>query len=177
MGLTGYIRAQEKPEGGLSEVWLVAVSDVEACVYDGSADAYTSVILRPGAVFRRYEFAEGRASYRQQMHGEAPRGKVVHELSLSLARADAVSAAAISGVMDEDCGAVAVVRNACGESFLAGWSPEFEQECPLRPSSLVWDSCSRYGDDSLCMITLRGVDVSFSRAFTGDVPEREVETK
>lgn len=177
MGLTGYVRVQERPAGGLAEVWLVSVNDVEGCVYDGSADAYISVILRSGAVFHRYEFAEDRASYRQWMHGEAPHGKVVHELSLSLARADAVSSAAISEIMGEECGAVAVVRNSYGESLLAGWSPEFEQEFPLKPSSLVWDTCSRYGEDSLCTITLRAVDVSFSKPFTGDVPGRDAETK
>lgn len=177
MGLTGYTRTQERPQGGLSEVWLVAANQVESCTYDAGTGVYTSVVLSPGAFFEGYEFLEDTASYCQGVHGEFPHISVWHELAFSLARADAASSSALSSLVNEVSGVVAVVRTSCGEAFLAGWSPEFEQECPLKPASVVWSSGSEYAQDSECVITLRAVDISFSKPFTGIIPRRNVGSK
>lgn len=170
--ISGFTRPSERCEGGLSDVWLAASADVSACVYDRGADAVTDVTLRGGAAFVRYEFAEDTARYRQYVSGDYPKVCVVHELSFSLARADAHACAALASLTIAAAqGLVALVRTASGGAFLAGWSPEFGEECPLRTASAEVDTRALYDEDSGALLVLRSRDVSFSKPFTGTLPE------
>ena len=125
MGVSGFTRPPERCEGGLSDVWLAAADDIAACTYDGATGTFGAVRLREGAAFARYEFAEDTARYRQYVSGDAS-ACVVHELSFALRRADAGSTVALASLLGATGGGfVALVRTACGGTFLVGWSPGF----------------------------------------------------
>lgn len=155
-------------------MWLVPAADVESCLYDEALGVYTAVVLRDGARFEEFQFMEGSASYRQRADGTYPCTGVLHELSFGLEGADASSAAALDSLSKARGGVVAIVTDTCGEALLAGWSPEFEQESPLRVAALVWDTREQYGEDQCCAIVLRSSDVSFSKPFCGTVPRGSV---
>lgn len=174
MELTGFNRTCRSVEGGLSAVWLVPAADVESCLYDEARGVYTSVALRAGARFVEFQFLEGSASYRQRADGVYPCTGVLHELSFGLERADASSAAALDSLLKDKSGVVAIVADTCGAALLAGWSPEFGRERPLRAAALVWDTREQYGEDQCCAIVLRSSDVSFSKPFCGTVPRGSV---
>jgi len=65
----------------------------------------------------------------------------------------------------------ALVRTACGGTFLVGWSPGFGGECPLRLVSAVFDTQAGYDEDSGAVVVLRSEDTSFSKPFVGTLPE------
>ena len=67
--------------------------------------------------------------------------------------------------------APALVRTACGGTFLVGWSPGFGGECPLRLVSAVFDTQAGYDEDSGAVVVLRSEDTSFSKPFVGTLPE------
>ena len=148
MGVSGFTRPPERCEGGLSDVWLAAADDIAACTYDGATGTFGAVRLREGAAFARYEF------------------------SFALRRADAGSTVALASLLGATGGGfVALVRTACGGTFLVGWSPGFGGECPLRLVSAVFDTQAGYDEDSGAVVVLRSEDTSFSKPFAGTLPE------
>lgn len=97
---------------------------------------------------------------------------MVHELSFALRRADAGSTVALASLLGATGGGfVALVRTACGGTFLVGWSPGFGGECPLRLVSAVFDTQAGYDEDSGAVVVLRSEDTSFSKPFAGTLPE------
>lgn len=170
MGLVGYERGSLDAAGGVKEVWLVPVGDVASCEYDATAGEYSGIVLRDGAAFTRYVFAEDTASYRQRASGIAPLASVVHELSLTFHGAGRRVSEAVAELAAQE-GIVALVRSMEGEVCLVGWSPEFEEECPLQLSEVNDTTGSKYDDNPCVEVMLSSEDVSFSKPFTGVMPE------
>ena len=98
MGLVGCGRGPVGAAGGVEKVWLVPVGGITACRYDAAAGGYTEVVLRKGACFARYDFAEDTASYRQYVSGEHPMSCIVHELSFAFHGTGRDAAAAVDGL-------------------------------------------------------------------------------
>lgn len=172
--MTGFTRPPERCEGGLSDVWLVSAADVVECGYDPASEVFRTVTLRAGAAFVRYEFAEDTGRYRQYVSGRGPAACVVHELSFVLRRADSRCAAALDALLGASgAGFVALAGTAAGGLFVAGWSPGFGGECPLRLVSAEFDTQTGYDEDSGATLVLRSADADFSKPFAGPSPGRD----
>lgn len=172
MGLVGCGRGPVGAAGGVEKVWLVPVGEITARRYDAAAGGYTEVVLRKGACFARYDFAEDTASYRQYVSGGYPMSCIVHELSFAFHGTGGDAAAVVNGLAASGGeGVAALVRTAEGGVWLAGWSPEFGEECPLRLADAVSETSEGYDGNPYVRVTLRSEDVSLSRPFLGAVPE------
>lgn len=170
MLLNGYPRPAELWTGGITEVWLAGAAEVESCTYDLTSGCYTAAVLKNGASFARYDLMEDTSGYRQYTTGFPPLMKVVHEIYFRLPPGEGWYEAFAGLLAAGRNGFVALIRNGAGESLIAGWSPEFDEECPLYIHTAAADTLSSYYDDPEGAITLRSEDVSFSHPFTGALP-------
>lgn len=172
MGLVGCARGPIDAAGGVEKVWLVPVEEIISCRYDASAGEYTEIVLRDGAEFARYDFAEDTASYRQYVSGQYPLSSIVHELSFTFHGTGRNVTAAVAGLAALGGeGVTALVRTSEGGVWLVGWSPEFGEECPLKLADVVSETSEDYDDNPSVKVTLRSEDVSFSMPFGGTMPE------
>lgn len=150
----------------MEAIWLVPCEGVqEAAFLNG---ACTSITLREGYRFARYDFTEGSAVYSQHLEGTQPLQAVVHELSFSMPWSDCGAVAAAADLASGGC--AAIILTAAGTALVAGISPLFGCECPLRAAETAADTRAEYDDDAYASVTLRSLDVSFSAPYTGAMP-------
>lgn len=168
--LSGFVKPRSKSPGGISRLWLACADDLASVVYDG-ADTCSALALAPGISFAEYEFREDCAVYREGVVVEAGAAKIIHELSFDLARMDALSGEALRDLCTYARGGfIAVMETGCGERIMAGISPEWGTEHPLRLASCSGTTGRQPSEFPVRSFALRSEDTTPALVFSGVLP-------
>ena len=156
MSLSNYARSRSRRNGGIRLIGLVEQSDVAEVTYASAEKGYSAIRLDEDCYFSKYEFREDEAEYR--------------ELIFTLDKMGNDSSPAITSIADAARnGLIALLTTPNGDSFLVGYSVEFEKERPLRLVSANGTTGKQLAEGTNEVITLRSQDVSKAKPFFGDM--------
>ena len=125
MSLSNYARSRSRRNGGIRLIGLVEQSDVAEVTYASAEKGYSAIRLD--------EFWEDEAEYRETVSVVNGAQVVTHELIFTLDKMGNDSSPAITSIADAARnGLIALLTTPNGDSFLVGYSVEFEKERPLR---------------------------------------------
>lgn len=114
-----------KRTGGVDSLFLADAGDVESAAYDPARGVFTSVTLRAGASFARYDFREDSCLMIETVERSGGAVSVKHEVTFVIPGYDGPqreAAAQIAGCVN---GLVAIAVTLQGEAFLVGYSHLF----------------------------------------------------
>lgn len=164
MSLSNYARSRSRRNGGIRLIGLVEQSDVAEVTYASAEKGYSAIRLDEDCYFSKYEFREDEAEYRETV------SVVTHELIFTLDKMGNDSSPAITSIADAARnGLIALLTTPNGDSFLVGYSVEFEKERPLRLVSANGTTGKQLAEGTNEVITLRSQDVSKAKPFFGDM--------
>ena len=162
MSLSNYARSRSRRNGGIRLIGLVEQSDVAEVTYASRLDE--------DCYFSKYEFREDEAEYRETVSVVNGAQVVTHELIFTLDKMGNDSSPAITSIADAARnGLIALLTTPNGDSFLVGYSVEFEKERPLRLVSANGTTGKQLAEGTNEVITLRSQDVSKAKPFFGDM--------
>lgn len=170
MALLGFEPAYIKRSGGLDSLLLVGARDILSASYDRESDSFASVVLRPGSAMARYCFREDEACYVESVSRKRGALLVSHEISFKLAGVDKDTRRAVTELMEESSGIVAVAYTNSGERLLIGYSREFGTERALKPAEGGVSTGEKFSDYPTSSVILVSNDTALSLLYTGDVP-------
>ena len=170
MALIGYQRKSERKNGGIRTVGLTEASNIASIEYSKDDRAFFEITLVNGQKFTKYEFREDEAEYRETVSVVNGAQVVTHELIFTLDKMGNDSSPAITSIADAARnGLIALLTTPNGDSFLVGYSVEFEKERPLRLVSANGTTGKQLAEGTNEVITLRSQDVSKAKPFFGDM--------
>ena len=163
MSLSNYARSRSRRNGGIRLIGLVEQSDVAEVTYASAEKGYSAIRLDEDCYFSKYEFRETVSV----VNGAQV---VTHELIFTLDKMGNDSSPAITSIADAARnGLIALLTTPNGDSFLVGYSVEFEKERPLRLVSANGTTGKQLAEGTNEVITLRSQDVSKAKPFFGDM--------
>lgn len=140
---------------------LISASNIAGITFDNCE--ITAVQLKEGCKFYPYEFREDEAEYRETVSFANGAYTVLHELKFLLEKMDTNSYISVRELISKcPAGIVAAVISANNDCFIAGYSPEFKAERPLRLTSAIGTTGKALKDATNEIITLQSTDVSKS---------------
>ena len=170
MSLSNYARSRSRRNGGIRLIGLVEQSDVAEVTYASAEKGYSAIRLDEDCYFSKYEFREDEAEYRETVSVVNGAQVVTHELIFTLDKMGNDSSPAITSIADAARnGLIALLTTPNGDSFLVGYSVEFENERPLRLVSANGTTGKQLAEGTNEVITLRSQDVSKAKPFFGDM--------
>ena len=138
--------------------------------YASAEKGYSAIRLDEDCYFSKYEFREDEAEYRETVSVVNGAQVVTHELIFTLDKMGNDSSPAITSIADAARnGLIALLTTPNGDSFLVGYSVEFEKERPLRLVSANGTTGKQLAEGTNEVITLRSQDVSKAKPFFGDM--------
>ena len=163
MSLSNYARSRSRRNGGIRLIGLVEQSDVAEVTYASAEKGYSAIRLDEDCYFSKYE-------YRETVSVVNGAQVVTHELIFTLDKMGNDSSPAITSIADAARnGLIALLTTPNGDSFLVGYSVEFEKERPLRLVSANGTTGKQLAEGTNEVITLRSQDVSKAKPFFGDM--------
>lgn len=174
MTLVNFTKKHRRRNGGIRLLGLIDQREVVSATYSELDKGFTELTLDEGASLSKFEFLEDGAEYRETIAAKDGAPTVAHELTFTLERMDADTAAAIEAIIEASrSGLIAVVVTINGDALLLGYSQEFGKERPrgsprLRPPPAV--CCRKPRAET---VTLRSEDVSKAPTAAGR-PEQPV---
>ena len=136
MTLVNFTKKHRRRNGGIRLLGLIDQREVVSATYSELDKGFTELTLDEGASLSKFEFLEDGAEYRETIAAKDGAPTVAHELTFTLERMDADTAAAIEAIIEASrSGLIAVVVTINGDALLLGYSQEFGKERPLRIAS------------------------------------------
>ena len=170
MALKGFERLCVKRMGGVDSLFLADAGDVESVGYDPVSGVFTSIALRAGAAFMRYDFREDSCQMSETVERCGGAVSVKHEVTFVIPGFDAPQREATAQITGCVNGVVAIVVTSQGEAFLAGYSHSFGRERPLRLASAKNTTGIKPTDAPGSSITLSSEDTDLSCLYKGILP-------
>lgn len=174
MTLVNFTKKHRRRNGGIRLLGLIDQREVVSATYSELDKGFTELTLDEGASLSKFEFLEDGAEYRETIAAKDGAPTVAHELTFTLERMDADTAAAIEAIIEASrSGLIAVVVTINGDALLLGYSQEFGKERPLRIASAQATTGRLLSETTSETVTLRSEDVSKAPAAAGR-PEQPV---
>ena len=163
MTLVNFTKKHRRRNGGIRLLGLIDQREVVSATYSELDKGFTELTLDEGASLSKFEFLEDGAEYRETIAAKDGAPTVAHELTFTLERMDADTAAASRS------GLIAVVVTINGDALLLGYSQEFGKERPLRIASAQATTGRLLSETTSETVTLRSEDVSKARPLLDDL--------
>ncbi|MFR3488724.1 MAG: hypothetical protein ACLTTP_05280 [Alistipes ihumii] len=129
MTLVNFTKKHRRRNGGIRLLGLIDQREVVSATYSELDKGFTELTLDEGASLSKFEFLEDGAEYRETIAAKDGAPTVAHELTFTLERMDADTAAAIEAIIEASrSGLIAVVVTINGDALLLGYSQEFGKE-------------------------------------------------
>lgn len=174
MTLVNFTKKHRRRNGGIRLLGLIDQREVVSATYSELDKGFTELTLDEGASLSKFEFLEDGAEYRETIAAKDGAPTVAHELTFTLERMDADTAAAIEAIIEASrSGLIAVVVTINGDALLLGYSQEFGKERPLRIASAQATTGRLLSETTSETVTLRSEDVSKAPTAAGR-PEQPV---
>ena len=126
MTLVNFTKKHRRRNGGIRLLGLIDQREVVSATYSELDKGFTELTLDEGASLSKFEFLEDGAEYRETIAAKDGAPTVAHELTFTLERMDADTAAAIEAIIEASrSGLIAVVVTINGDALLLGYSQEF----------------------------------------------------
>lgn len=154
--------------GGVKELHLANVDDVTS--FTGAAGDYTAVTMVATKVFYKFEFEQDVAEWRENGEGVKGAKQYTHEVEVVLPSLNTTQRNAISEIVDSNCGVIAIVTLANGQSFIGGYSEAFLKERPMYFLSDATTSGQAILDPDQSTIVLQSIDADKAYSFSGTIP-------
>ena len=168
MTLVNFTKKHRRRNGGIRLLGLIDQREVVSATYSELDKGFTELTLDEGASLSKFEFLE--AEYRETIAAKDGAPTVAHELTFTLERMDADTAAAIEAIIEASrSGLIAVVVTINGDALLLGYSQEFGKERPLRIASAQATTGRLLSETTSETVTLRSEDVSKARPLLDDL--------
>lgn len=118
--------------GGLNSIWLIDEADLTSFTLTGEAySAYTVT-----GSFYKFEFAQDSAEFRETASRENNSTSILQEVEFAFTGLSQTDRDHIQDIIDSStCGIVAIVKDADGTKWVAGYSENQLKERPLRLTS------------------------------------------
>ena len=170
MTLVNFTKKHRRRNGGIRLLGLIDQREVVSATYSELDKGFTELTLDEGASLSKFEFLEDGAEYRETIAAKDGAPTVAHELTFTLERMDADTAAAIEAIIEASrSGLIAVVVTINGDALLLGYSQEFGKERPLRIASAQATTGRLLSETTSETVTLRSEDVSKARPLLDDL--------
>ena len=170
MTLVNFTKKHRRRNGGIRLLGLIDQREVVSATYSELDKGFTELTLDEGASLSKFEFLEDGAEYRETIAAKDGAPTVAHELTFTLERMDADTAAAIEAIIEASrSGLIAVVVTINGDALLLGYSQEFGKERPLRIASAQATTGRLLSETTSEPVTLRSEDVSKARPLLDDL--------
>ena len=154
MTLVNFTKKHRRRNGGIRLLGLIDQREVVSATYSELDKGFTELTLDEGASLSKFEFLEDGAEYRETIAAKDGAPTVAHELTFTLERMDADTAAAIEAI---------------NEASRSGYSQEFGKERPLRIASAQATTGRLLSETTSETVTLRSEDVSKARPLLDDL--------
>ena len=162
MTLVNFTKKHRRRNGGIRLLGLIDQREVVSATYSELDKGFTELTLDEGASLSKFEFLEDGAEYRETIAAKDGAPTVAHELTFTLERMDADTAAAIEAIIEASrSGLIAVVVTINGDALLLGYSQEFGK-AQATTGRLLSETTSE-------TVTLRSEDVSKARPLLDDL--------
>ena len=159
MTLVNFTKKHRRRNGGIRLLGLIDQREVVSATYSELDKGFTELTLDEGASLSKFEFLEDGAEYRETIAAKDGAPTVAHELTFTLERMDADTAAAIEAIIEASrSGLIAVVV-----------TQEFGKERPLRIASAQATTGRLLSETTSETVTLRSEDVSKARPLLDDL--------
>ena len=170
MALTNYVRTRSRKNGGIRMLGLIECNEIAGVTAQGSTTEFTAITFEEGCCFSKYEFREDEAVFKETVSVSNGARIVTHELSFLLDKMGSECSTAVSAIAEAaDEGVIAIVQTMNGDTFLVGYSQEFEKERPLKLVSADGTTGKQLSDGTSEVVTLRSTDVAKAKVFAGDI--------
>ena len=119
MTLVNFTKKHRRRNGGIRLLGLIDQREVVSATYSELDKGFTELTLDEGASLSKFEFLEDGAEYRETIAAKDGAPTVAHELTFTLERMDADTAAAIEAIIEASrSGLIAVVVTINGDALL-----------------------------------------------------------
>lgn len=120
MTLVNFTKKHRRRNGGIRLLGLIDQREVVSATYSELDKGFTELTLDEGASLSKFEFLEDGAEYRETIAAKDGAPTVAHELTFTLERMDADTAAAIEAIIEASrSGLIAVVVTINGDALAA----------------------------------------------------------
>ena len=161
MSLTNYTKSKSRRNGGIRMLGLIDRNEFVSATYSSMEKGYTSVTLDEDCFFAKFEFREDEAEYKEEVLLSNGAWSVTHELRFTLDKMGDDCGPAVSALTNASHGGmIALIVTTNGDTFLAGYSPEFGTERPLRLHAADGTTGKKLSDGTRETVVLRSEDVS-----------------
>ncbi len=162
MALSGYAPLYNtRRNGGIQKLALIQTSDLVETQYDAESRGYTNITLQLSQKFSVYNFREDEAEYTEKTEIQQGVVVVTHELKFLLDKMCNTTAIAVSELINSSFrGLIALIRTFTNETYLIGYSQEFEKQRPLHVVQTNATTGKRFTDPSSEIIVLQSTDTA-----------------
>lgn len=131
MTLVNFTKKHRRRNGGIRLLGLIDQREVVSATYSELDKGFTELTLDEGASLSKFEFLEDGAEYRETIAAKDGAPTVAHELTFTLERMDADTAAAIEAIIEASrSGLIAVVVTINGDALAARLLAGIRQGAP-----------------------------------------------
>lgn len=168
-GLSGYTRSNSKNVGGLYIIGLVEKEAFTAATLDATSEAYSAITLASSKFFKKYEFMEDEAEFKETSKFENNALTVTKEIDFKIPNMDAASRKAVQEIADASYGGmVAVVITPAKVAYVVGYGEDYKAERPLRLSQSDGTTGKKVSDPRGETVKLTCVHTEKSRIYSGE---------
>lgn len=165
----GITRVCGARSGGMSALYLADASDVTSFTQTGNL--WSAVTMVGAALFKKFEFEQDTASFKEDGGVENGSTKVDHTIEAYFGKMTQTNRDRMQDILDSSvCGVIAIIVDNNGQKWVAGYSTNFLKDRPLRKSVVAGDSGKAFTDQNGQTLTLSSTDNELMRTFTGSVP-------
>lgn len=166
----GLTRVCGPRSGGMSALYLADASDVSSFTQTG--ELWSAVTMNGSAVFRKFEFEQDTAMFKDDAGVENGSAKVDHTIEAYFGKLTQTNRDRMQDIINSSvCGIIAIIVDNNGQKWVAGYSTNFTKDRPLRKSTVAADSGKVFTDQNGQTLTLVSTDNEMMRTFTGSIPQ------
>lgn len=170
MALAGYTKTCGKSTSGVKALYITEKANVTSFT-KGSDRDYTAATMTGAATFKKYEFDQDQAEFRENVEISNGVAVVTQEIEFHLDKMSKAAATEIDALVDAAfCGMIALVENTLGTTFVVGYNEEQLKERSIMSLSSAGTTGKALSDASGETITLMCTTTEKAFTFSGTKP-------